>query len=89
MRYIVNSVVSDYGIFKVGESEPIVILNSLRNALLIARILDKDCSVNPSSNANYVFTDEDYNKFVAELNAAKELKRRIDNNERVQRINSR
>lgn len=82
MTYIVKDVVCDYGIFRVGESEPIVILNSLRNALLIAKILEKDCSVNPSSSPKYVFTDDDYDKFVAGLNAMKELKRRIDNNER-------
>lgn len=81
IRYIIKDVVCDYGIFRVGESEPILILNSLRNASLIAKILEKDCSVNPSSSPNYIFTDEDYNKFVAELNACKELKRRIDNGE--------
>lgn len=63
MNYIIKSVVCDYGIFRVGESEPILILNSLRNASLIADILNKDCSVNPSSSPNYVFTNEDYDKF--------------------------
>ena len=59
MKYSVDSVVCDYGVFEDGKLK--LICNSRRNALLILAIMEKDDLCNYSE---YVFENEDFNKFM-------------------------
>ena len=64
IRYTVDSVVCDYGVFENGELK--LICENRRNALLIKDIMEKDSKYGQGFNGNPKYTAKDFNKFIAE-----------------------
>ena len=64
-KYKVDSVVCDYGLFEDGELK--LICNSLRNALLIKDIMEKDSYYGNGFKGNPTYDAKDFGNFIGEF----------------------
>lgn len=69
MRYIVKPVVSDYGLFENEELK--LICSSMKNALLIKAIMEKDDRYQSGFHGNPAFDSYDFNRFVSNIQKEK------------------
>ena len=60
--YKVDSIVCDYGVYEDGELK--LICNSMRNALLIKDIMEKDNRYGSGLNGNPTYVAKDFNNFI-------------------------